>query len=136
MPLPSWLRILTLGDSSVIKKLPTMPHSLHHLPGSPQLQVARLSTPGLDAITLSQHCSQIAHVLQPFMPHTCRWLSPEDVKLIGDHPIAAGGFADIWEAVHDGRKVVLKSRRCYVLFDIAQAARVRCNCHPTREVPR
>ena len=49
--------------------------------------------------------------------------------LIGDRPIAAGGFSDVWAAIHDDRKVVLKSHRCYVTFDVVQAALVRCNRH-------
>ena len=59
------------------------------------------------------------------MPHTCRWLDPEEVKLIGEHPIAAGGFADIWEAMYGGRKVVLKSYRCYMTFDVDKVVAVR-----------
>ena len=78
----------------------------------------------MDVVSLSQHYTQIAHVLRPFMPSTCRFLNPEDVKPIGIHPVAAGGFADIWEASYDGRKVTLKSYRCYMTFDIAQVVEV------------
>lgn len=41
--------------------------------------------------------------------------------------MAAGGSANIYEATYDGRKVVLKSHRCYVSFDVAQVIAVRCN---------
>ena len=91
------------------------------------MQVAGLPTPVPDVISLSQHYSQMARALQSLMPSTCRWLSPEDVKSIGDHPMAAGGIADIWEAMCDGSEVVLKSYRCYIRFDVAQAIRVRFN---------
>ncbi|KAF9779523.1 kinase-like domain-containing protein [Thelephora terrestris] len=54
------------------------------------------------------------------MPSACRFFNSEDVKPTGVHPVAAGGFADIWEAMHAGRKVVLKSYRCHVTSDVAQ----------------
>lgn len=55
------------------------------------------------------------------------WLEPEDVKLVSDLPTAAGGSANIYEATHDGPKVVLKSHRCYISFDVAQTVAVHCN---------
>jgi len=61
------------------------------------------------------------------MPSTLRWLSPEDVELVGEHPVAAGGFANIWQAIHDGRRVVLKSYRRSMSFDVARVIAVRCN---------
>jgi len=66
------------------------------------------------------------------MPSTCRWLGPEEVKLVGDRQIAAGGFANIWEATHDGRVVVLKSYRYSMTDDIARIVAVRCD----RGLPR
>ncbi|KAF9789884.1 kinase-like domain-containing protein [Thelephora terrestris] len=60
------------------------------------------------------------------MPPTCRFLGSEDVKPSGTHPVAAGGFADIWEAIYDGRKVALKSYRCYMRFNVAQAVERFC----------
>ena len=59
------------------------------------------------------------------MPSACRWLSPEDVKLNGEYQIAAGGFADIWEATHGGRKVILKSYRYSMTSDVTQIVAVR-----------
>lgn len=133
MPLFSRLRALTQGDSSVVEEH-SLPHPPHLIAASSQLQLAGLPTPSSDVISLSQHYLQIARVLQSFMPPTCRLSSLEDVKPIGDHPIAAGGVADIWEAVYDGRKVVLKSYRCYVTFDVAWTVEV--HCYPPREVLR
>ena len=75
-------------------------------------------------MTLPQQPVQVAQLLRSSMPSTCRWLSSEDIKPIGRFPIAAGGFADVWEATHNGRKVILKSYRCYATFDIAQIAKV------------
>lgn len=74
----------------------------------------------------AQRYPQMAHDLRSSMSlATCRWLNPEDVGLVGERPIAAGGFANIYEATYDGRKVVLKSYRCYVSFDVAQIISVR-----------
>ena len=99
----------------------------HRLLIPPRLGVVNSPTPDMDVISLSQHHAQIARVLRSFMPSTCRFLSSGDVKLVSVHPVAAGGFADIWEATHDGRKVALKSYRCYMIFDVAQIVEVRCN---------
>ena len=41
--------------------------------------------------------------------------------------MAAGGRADIWNATYGGRKVVLKSYRCYMTSDVVQIAAVRCS---------
>jgi hypothetical protein len=59
------------------------------------------------------------------------WLRVEDVAPTGDHPVAAGGFADIWEVMHDGHKVALKSYRCYETLDFAEVAKV-CNSDQLR----
>ena len=87
-----------------------------------------------DVISLSQHYAQIAQALQSFMPSACRFLSSGDVKPIGSHPMAAGGFTDIWEATHGGRKVVLKSYRCYVAFDLVQVVEVHYDHNLRRAV--
>ena len=69
----------------------------------------------------------MAQDLQLFLSLSCRCFRPEEVTLIGERPIDAGGFADIYEATHGGCRVVLKSYRCYALFDVAQVAAVRYN---------
>lgn len=81
----------------------------------------------MDVISLTQHYSQLAQVLRLFMPSICHFFNPEVVKPIGTRPVAAGGFADIWEAIYDGRKVVLKSYRCYTSCDVAWVVEVRCH---------
>ena len=82
---------------------------------------------GMDVVSLSQHYAQIAHALRPFMPSNCCSLNPEDVKLVGARPMAAGGFADIWKAIYDGRRVALKSYRCYMSFDVTRTVEVHYN---------
>lgn len=123
MPLLSRLRTLSQRDSSTVMEL-SSPQLFHRLLTPPLLEVAGLPAPGLDVISLSQHHAQIARVLQPLTSSACPWLSTEDLKLIGVHPIAAGGFADILEATYDGRKVVLKSYRCHMMTEVAHVVRV------------
>ena len=88
--------------------------------------VLLLPIPDLDNLPLSQYCAQMARELLLSLPSAYHSLGPEDLKLVGKHPMAAGGSADIWEGTHEGRKVVLKSYRCYrVSFDVAQVIAVR-----------
>ena len=79
-------------------------------------------------MSLAQRYAQMAQNLRSSLsPTTCHWLDPEDVNLIGEYPIAAGGFANIYGATYDGRKVILKSYRCYELFDAARVVAVCCS---------
>ena len=112
-----------LEGSSAIEELDSQ-QRFSRLPTPVQLEVAGWPDLDLDTIPLSQHHTQIAQVLRSFTPSTCRWLSLEDIRLIGSRPIAAGGFTDIFEAVYDGGRVILKSYRRYVTSDIAGVAKV------------
>ncbi|KAF9649159.1 hypothetical protein BDM02DRAFT_3186563 [Thelephora ganbajun] len=121
-PMPLLFRVCPLlrGESSIVEEHPS-PQPLHRLSTPPQLEVGGLPTLDLNGLTLSRHYARMAQdSLRSSTSFTCRWLSPEDVKFIGGKPIAAGGFTDIWEATHDSRRVVLKSYRYYVTFDLAQ----------------
>jgi len=64
--------------------------------------------------------------LRSSIPSNCRRLASEDIKLVGERQIASGGFANIWEATHDGRRVVLKSYRYSMTSDVARIVVVRC----------
>ena len=114
------------------------PSAVEHHP-SPKSIYYPLITPtkpftlDMDVITLSQHYAQMAQALRSFMPSTCRSIDPEEVKPIGSRPVAAGGFAEIWEATHDGRKVALKAYRCYMTFGVARVIEVHCD-HRLRRV--
>ena len=106
------------------------PPSLHHPPSPPQLNARSLTILDLDDdVYSSWRYAQMAQDLRSSLPSTCRWLGPE-VNLTGEHPIAAGGFTDLYEAIYDGRKVILKSYRLYVSFDVAQVVAVRSNHSP------
>ena len=112
--------------SSVVGESP-VPQFLY-LPTAPSLlELESSPAPGLNDVPLSQHYARMAQDLRLSLPSTCRWLDPEGVRLVDEQPIAAGGFANIYEATYDSRKVVLKSYRCYMSFDVVQVVAVRYN---------
>jgi len=115
------------GESSVTGERPP-PQPLRHLAALSRPEVECSPTPDLNDKSLVQRYGQLVQDLRSSLPSTCR--GPEDINLIGKHPIAAGGFADIYEATLDGRKVVLKSYRCYESFDVARVVTVPCNHSP------
>ncbi|KAF9645687.1 kinase-like protein [Thelephora ganbajun] len=104
-----------------------VPRSLHHPSPLSQLEAESLPISDLDGMALLQRCTQMAQELSSSLLSSCPSLSPEDIELTSERPVSAGGFADIWGAMHDGRKVVLKSYRCYMSFDVAQVVTRFCN---------
>jgi hypothetical protein len=104
------------------------PRSLHGPSLSSQPESRGIPTPDLDDLPLSQRYAQMAQELLLSLPSPYHSLGPEDFKPVGKRPTAAGGFADIWEGTYEGRKVMLKSYRCYRMsFDVAQVIAVRYN---------
>jgi len=126
MPLLSRVRTLLRGESSVVDEYPSS-RPPHRLPETPRLKVGSSPTTSLSGVSPSQRYAQMAQDLRSSMSFTCRWLDPGDIKLVGEHPIGAGGFANIWGVTHNGCKAVLKSYRCYVSSDVAQVVAVRSN---------
>jgi len=128
MPLLSRFRGLLRGEFSAVKESPSQ-QSLDYLLETPQLEAGGTHTPGLSGASLSQRYAQVVQDLRSsILPATTyHWLDPEHVTLVGEHPIAAGGSSNIWEATHGGRKVVLKSYRYCASSDIAQVIAVRYN---------
>ena len=94
-------------------------------PPSNRLEVRSLSLPDLDSAYISQHYMQMAQNILTSLLLPCPILSPHNVKLAEEHPIAAGGFANIWKATYAGGEVVLKSYRCYKSFNVTQVITVR-----------
>ena len=109
------------GDS------PLAPQSLHHPSVSPQLEVMGSPTSDLDDVALLQKYAQVAQGFLSTLPLLCPWLGPEDIELADEHPVAAGGFADILKAEHNGRSVVFKAYRCYRSSDMTKTVEVRCD---------
>ena len=130
------VRTLLRGGTSVADELPSS-QPLDRLLETPLLKVRSLRTPALSGVSPSRRYAQMAQDLRySSMSFTCHWLEPGDIKLVGKHPIGAGGFADILEVTHNGRKAVLKSYRCYVSSDVTQAVAVRSDLTLYRVVRR
>jgi len=102
------------------------PPSLHYLPPLPQLDVWSSSASDPDDVTLLHRYSLITREILLSLPSPIRLLRADDLRLVEKLPVAAGGFTDILEATHDGRRVVLKSYRCYRSFDVNRVVTVRC----------
>ena len=126
MPLLSRLRAFYRGGPSVSGGYPAA-QPLPRPPPLPQLKARDSPAPDMGDVYPSQRYARLAQERISSLPPPYRWLDPEDVKLIGEHPVAAGGFANVYEATHDGRKVMLKSYRPYMSFDIARVVAVCCN---------
>ena len=47
-----------------------------------------------------------------------------DLEFVGPHPIDAGGFADVWMGEMGGRRVAVKSYRCYLSGNCALTSKV------------
>jgi hypothetical protein len=102
---------------------PSVPPSLHRPSLSHELEDSPL--PDVDVVgPPHKRYALIAQVLLPSLLPRCPLLNPDDINLAGEHPFSGGGFAQIWEATYNGRKVVLKSYRCYVSFDITRVVTV------------
>ena len=123
MPPLSPFRTLLQGEPSAAKEW-SSPQPFDYLSEISQLEAEGPHTPDLGGISLSRRYAQAAQDLRPSIPFTCNWLNPEDIKFLGERPIGAGGFANFWEVTYNGRKVVLKSYRCYISFDVAQVVAV------------
>ena len=66
----------------------------------------------------------MADRLQLSLPPSCQWLEQGVLKIVGTHPIDAGGFADVWVGEMGDRMVAVKSYRYYA----------SANCAPTYKV--
>ena len=77
-----------------------------------------------DTIVFQRYAQRAQELLSSFPP-SCPSLKPHDLELTGRYPIAAGGFANIWEATYHNRKVVLKSYRHYASLDTSAVDAVR-----------
>lgn len=71
-------------------------------------------------------CIRLVRELRSSLQPTHAWLNPADVMITGKYPVAAGGFADVLEGVLlDGRKIIVKSYRRYVVFDHTRVISIR-----------
>lgn len=104
---------------------PFVPPSLHRPSLSRELEAESL--PDITDLP-HENYALLAQELIPSLLCSYPLLNPHDISISGEYPIADGGYAHIWEATHDGRKVVLKDYRCYLSFDVTRVVAVR-RCH-------
>ena len=81
--------------------------------------------PAIDNDLPHERCSEAVRQLRPLFPSACVSFEPGEVEVVGDNPIAAGGFADIWEGTLDSHSIIQKSYRCYETCDVERIFRVR-----------
>ena len=43
-----------------------------------------------------------------------------------EHPIASGAFGDVWEGIHNGKRVAIKALRVYKHDDVQKVAKASC----------
>ena len=106
------------------------PQSPNYPPVFSHLERGGFSTLISDRLSPCQRYVQMAQGIRSSLSPTHNWVNSADISLTGEHPAAAGGFANIWEGVLNGRKVVVKSYRCYILFDHAKVISVCCRRCP------
>ena len=82
----------------------------HPLSLLPEVDLSSMANPGIPP----EHLVDTVRNLGPFLPTECELLGQGDLKIVGSHPIDAGGFADVWVGeMYDGTKVAIKSHRYY-----------------------
>ena len=62
----------------------------------------------------------LAGRLRPFLPAKYYWLGQDDLKVVGTHPVDAGGFADVWVGKMGDRRIAIKSYRWSASADHVQ----------------
>lgn len=105
--------------------------TVHRQSIPPQLKVIYFPVSDLDDETLLQQYTQTAQEFLSSLPFPCRLLSPEEVEIADEKPVAAGGSANILKGKHEGSEVVVKAYRYYRLCDITQIVAV-CHDRPRR----
>lgn len=89
-------------------------------PPPPALPPAVHNPPLPDDDILSQCYFGPAQKLRPTSSSIPHMLTRDDVQMVGERPVGAGGFADIWRGTLDTRQVAVKSYRRYLSFDLSR----------------
>ena len=66
-----------------------------------------------DPGAVCEHLVDLVGHLRSLLPGSCEWLEQGSLEVVGEHPIDAGGVADIWVGNIGDRKVAIKVYRCY-----------------------
>ncbi|KAF9651283.1 kinase-like protein [Thelephora ganbajun] len=52
------------------------------------------------------------------------FISRERISTVGEHPVASGGFGDVWKGIYEGRHVAIKALRVYKRDDMRKVKRI------------
>ena len=77
-----------------------------------------------DDILVCQYHLSLAQKLRPSSSSVPQLLTMDDVQIVGEQPVGAGGFANIWRGSLDSRQVAVKSYRRYLSFDLSRVCLV------------
>ena len=75
-------------------------------------EVDRSLRVGHPGVVLYEHLANLVRCLRPLLPGCCEWLERGALEVIGEHPVDAGGVADVWVGEMGNRKVAIKAYRC------------------------
>jgi serine/threonine protein kinase len=100
---------------------PSSTPSVHDQSGS--LPSESYKSPPIDPAILREHLLGFVRQLQSALPGGCV-LEAAALKVIGKHPIDAGGVADIWEGAMGNCKVAVKSLRHSLSSDYSKICTV------------
>ena len=88
-----------------------VPNRPEHFPPEPD------RSPLTDPDVLCEHLVDLVRHLRPLLPGSCEWLGQGSLEVVGDHPVDAGGIADVWIGKVDNRRVAVKSYRFHSSSD-------------------
>ena len=76
-------------------------------------------SPRTDPNMLCEHLVGLVSRLRSLLPGSCGWLGQGGLEFVGEHPIDAGGAADVWAGKMGDRAVAIKAYRLYSSTDYA-----------------
>ena len=89
-------------------------------PPPPSIPSVVHNPPFPDDDILCQYHLSLAQKLRPSSSSVPHLWAEDDVQIVGERPVSAGGFADIWKGYLDTRQVAVKSYRRYLSVDLSQ----------------
>ncbi|KAF9784473.1 kinase-like domain-containing protein [Thelephora terrestris] len=90
-------------------------------PPPPPLSLSERSNPPSPNDDLPcQHHSELARSLYPSLSSICNWFGEDDIRVVWEFPVSAGGFTDLRKGSLENRQVAIKSYRRYLTADSSQ----------------
>ena len=59
------------------------------------------------------HLVDLVRHLRSLLPSGCEWLEQGALEVVGEHPVDAGGVADVWVGKMGDRRIAIKAYRFY-----------------------